>query len=126
MGIGKQAKVITFIHTRDRETSKAFYRDILGFSITADDPFGTVVDLNGIALRITPIENHTPNPHTVLGWQVQDISATIDALAAKGVKMIIYPGFGQDEKGIWTSPDGKAKVCFFHDPDGNGLSLTQS
>ena len=126
MGIGKQAKVITFIHTRDREKSKAFYRDVLGFSITADDPFGTVVDLNGIALRITPIENHTPNPHTVLGWQVQDISATIDALAAKGVKMIIYPGFGQDEKGIWTSPDGSARVSFFNDPDGNGLSLTQS
>lgn len=126
MSIGKQAQVITFIHTRDREKSKAFYRDVLGFSITADDPFGTVVDLNGIALRITLIENHTPNPHTVLGWQVQDIAASIDALAAKGVKMIIYPGFGQDEKGIWTSPDGKAKVCFFHDPDGNGLSLTQS
>jgi catechol 2,3-dioxygenase-like lactoylglutathione lyase family enzyme len=126
MGIGKQAKVITFIHTRDREKSKAFYRDVLGFSITADDPFGTVVDLNGISLRITPIENHTPNPHTVLGWQVQDISATIEALAAKGVKMIIYPGFGQDEKGIWTSPDGSARVSFFNDPDGNGLSLTQS
>jgi hypothetical protein len=56
---------------------------------------------------------------------VQDISATIEALAAKGVKMIIYPGFGQDEKGIWTSPDGSARVSFFNDPDGNGLSLTQ-
>ena len=126
MGIGKQAKVITFIHTRDREKSKAFYRDVLGFSITADDPFGTVVDLNGISLRITPIENHTPNPHTVLGWQVLDISATIDVLAAKGVNMIIYPGFGQDEKGIWTSPDGSARLSFYNDPDGNGLSLTQS
>lgn len=40
--------------------------------------------------------------------------------------MIIYPGFGRDEKGIWTSPDGKARVSFFHDPDGKGLSLTQS
>jgi hypothetical protein len=48
-------------------------------------------------------------------------------VAAKGVRMIIiYPGVGQDEKGIWTSPDGKAGVSFFHDPDGNGLSLTQS
>jgi len=69
---------------------------------------------------------HTPHAHTVLGWQVPDIDAAIDALAAKGVKMIIYPGFGQDEKCIWTSPDGKAKVSFFHDPDGNGLSLTQT
>ena len=126
MTIATGSKVITFIHTRDRERSKAFYRDVLGFGVTAEDPFGTVIDLNGITLRITPIEDHTPHPHTVLGWQVPDIEAAIDALAAKGVKMIIYPSFGQDEKGIWTSPDGKARVSFFHDPDGNGLSLTQS
>jgi len=36
-------------------------------------------------------------PGAVLGWQVLDIDAAIDTLAAKGVKMIIYPGFGQDE-----------------------------
>ena len=98
MSIGKQAKVITFIHTRDREKSKAFYRDVLGFSITADDPFGTVVDLNGIALRITPIENHTPNPHTVLGWQVQDYNPmgaagnAAVATAAKGQAVIDAAG----------------------------------
>lgn len=126
MSIGPHAKVITFIHTRDREKSKAFYRDVLGFKVTSDDDFASVLDLNGIALRITHIDNHTPNPHTVLGWQVSHIAASIDALAAKGVTMIIYPGFGQDEKGIWTSPDGKAKVSFFSDPDGNNLSLTQS
>lgn len=126
MAIASGSQVITFIHTRDRERSKAFYRDVLGFTVTADDPFGTVIDLNGITLRITPIADYTPHAHTVLGWQVLDIDAAIDALAAKGVKMIIYPGFGQDEKGIWTSPDGEAKVSFFHDPDGNGLSLTQT
>jgi len=40
--------------------------------------------------------------------------------------MIIYPGFGPDKKIIWTSPNGEAKVSFFHDRDGNGLSLTQT
>ena len=47
------------------------------------------------------------------------------ALTANGVVMSIYPGLGQDEKGIWTAPGGTAKVAFFSDPDGNGLSLTQ-
>jgi hypothetical protein len=37
----------------------------------------------------------------------------------------IYEGFGQDADGVWASPDGGAKVAWFHDPDGNGLSLTQ-
>ena len=44
---------------------------------------------------------------------------------ANGVTMNIYEGLGQDERGIWTAPDGACKVAFFNDPDGNGLSLTQ-
>lgn len=36
-----------------------------------------------------------------------------------------YEGFGQDADGIWSSPDGGAKVAWFADPDGNLLSLTQ-
>jgi predicted enzyme related to lactoylglutathione lyase len=30
----------------------------------------------------------------------------------------------QDEKGIWTTPTG-SKVAWFHDPDGNVLSVSQ-
>ncbi|MFM9864450.1 MAG: VOC family protein, partial [Micropepsaceae bacterium] len=66
------------------------------------------------------------HPHTVLGWEVADIVAAIKALHERGVAMNIYKGMGQDELGIWTSPDGKAKVAFFNDPDGNGLSLTSA
>ena len=47
-------------------------------------------------------------------------------MPARGVAMTIYPGMGQDALGIWTSPDGAAKVAFLADPDGNGLSLTQA
>lgn len=70
--------------------------------------------------------DHRPSAHPVLGWQVPDIEAAVEALAARGVDMNVYEGMGQDDLGIWTSPDGKAKVAFFNDPDGNGLSLTQS
>jgi hypothetical protein len=31
---------------------------------------------------------------------------------------------GQDDKGVWTAPDG-TKVAWFKDPDGNVLSLTE-
>jgi hypothetical protein len=33
---------------------------------------------------------------------------------------------GQDELGIWTSPDGQVKVAWFADPDGNVLSLSHA
>jgi hypothetical protein len=62
----------------------------------------------------------------VLGWQVPDIAQAIRDLTSKGVTMTIYEGYGQDALGVWTSPDGKAKVAWFNDPDGNVLSLTES
>jgi catechol 2,3-dioxygenase-like lactoylglutathione lyase family enzyme len=125
MSIGPAAKVIAMIHTRAPAEAKAFYCNTLGFPLLGDDGFAVVVDMNGVALRITEIKDHTPNPHTVLGWEVADIYATLSALAAKGVTAVIYEGFGQDAHGVWTSPDGSAKVAFFFDPDGNNLSLTQ-
>jgi predicted enzyme related to lactoylglutathione lyase len=39
--------------------------------------------------------------------------------------MLIYPGFGQDEAGIWNSPDGGARIAWFNDSEGNLLSLTE-
>ena len=41
-----------------------------------------------------------------------------------GVEFRRYEGMGQDEAGVWTTPDG-AQVAWFADPDGNMLSLTR-
>lgn len=83
-------------------------------------------DLGGGAiLRLTTIADHTPGPHTVLGWKVADIDAAMLALGTRGVAFLVFPGFGQDAKGVWRSPDGRMRVAWFNDPEGNGLSLTQ-
>jgi catechol-2,3-dioxygenase len=120
------AQPIAFVLTKDRARTKPFYSETLGLTLLSEDAFGTVYDLNGIKLRLTTVEDHVASPHTVLGWEVEDIAATMQDLAARGVTFNIYPGFGQDEQGIWTAPDGSAKICWFNDPEGNGLSLTQS
>ncbi len=119
-----QARPVTFILTRDRAVSEAFYEDVLGLAAPVDDGFAAVFDLGGATLRITHIPDHTPNAHPALGWIVQDIEATIAALSLRGVAMTVYDGIGQDALGVWTAPDG-TKVAFFPDPDGNMLSLTQ-
>ena len=119
------ANAIAFVLVRDRAAAKPFYSDILGLRQVSEDDFATEYDLNGIALRLTTVEDHTAAAHTVLGWSVPDILATARELVAKGVTFNIYPGFGMDEFGIWTSPDGKTKVNWFNDPEGNVLSLTQ-
>lgn len=117
--------VVTFVLTGDRAASKAWYMDVLGLPLIADDPFATVLEMNSAVLRIVHIDGYEAGPHPILGWEVADIAATITGLVSRGVTMTIYEGFGQDALGVWTSPDGKAKVAWFNDPDGNVLSLAQ-
>jgi catechol 2,3-dioxygenase-like lactoylglutathione lyase family enzyme len=119
------AKTMTFIATRDRAKSKAFYSGVLGFALASEDDFAAVFDMNGTMLRISTVPNHTALAHTVLGWEVSDIVATVQSLGAKGAKFTVYEGFGQDELGIWTAPASGNRVAWFLDPDGNNLSLTQ-
>jgi catechol 2,3-dioxygenase-like lactoylglutathione lyase family enzyme len=125
MSMPRSAKVVSFIVTRDRDLAKAFYGAVLGFPVTHEDDFAVVFDLGGVALRISTVENHQPQPHTVLGWSVEDIGAVVRDLRAKGVAFAVFEGFGQDELGIWRPPGGATQVAWFRDPDGNLLSLAE-
>jgi len=116
---------VATIITGDRGVAEPFYAEALGLPRKGDDGFAALFDMAGITLRLTEVPGHAASPHPVLGWEVADIEAVVDTLAAKGVAMTIHDGMGQDAKGIWTAPNGSARVAFFNDPDGNGLSLTQ-
>lgn len=119
------AKPVSFIMTRDRKASVAFYGEMLGLTHLHTDHASAVFDLAGRPLRITEARDFTPHAHPVLGFEVADLEATVKELAAKGLKCTIYEGMGQDALGIWTSPDGKTKLAFCNDPDGNALCLSQ-
>ncbi|MDQ8756624.1 VOC family protein [Sphingosinicella sp. LHD-64] len=119
------ARPVAMITTGNRKVAEPFYADTLGLRRTGDDGFAALFDLAGVTLRLTEVPGYTAPPHPVLGWEVADMEATVAALTAGGVAMNIYEGLGQDDRGIWTAPDGSCKVAFFNDPDGNGLSLTQ-
>ncbi|HEY1630230.1 MAG TPA: VOC family protein [Rhizomicrobium sp.] len=121
----KSARTGAFIVTRDRAKAKAFYGGVLGFPQIHEDDFAVVYDMNGAKLRISTVADHKPAMFTVLGWEVDDIVAAVKALTAKGVAFNRYPGFEQDELGIWTPPGSSNKVAWFLDPDGNNLSLAQ-
>lgn len=119
------SRPVTFVITRNRAVAEAFYGGTLGLPGLTGDDFSAIYDLAGVPLRLTEVPDHVPSPHPVLGWEVPDIEATVQALVSKGVSFNIYEGMGQDARGIWTSPDGASKVAFFNDPDGNALSLKQ-
>lgn len=121
-----EGQAVAFVYVTDRERGLGFYRDTLGFGLRSADPFGDFLDMSGALLRMTAMPDFKPSEHPVLGLDVRDIAAAVDVLRARGVELLIYDGMGQDERGVWTSPDGKAKVAYFKDPDGNVLSLSQT
>lgn len=117
--------IVAFVPTRDREKSRAFYEGVLGLRFVKDDGFATVMDANGIMVRVGTVPaDFKPAQFTILGWQVADIEKIVAALQGKGVHFERFGFFKQDELGVWTAPNGD-KVAWFKDPDGNILSVSQ-
>ena len=124
MGILESATPAIVICTRDRATSTSFYRDVLGLRLAYEDDLAAVFSVSGITLRVSFVADFTPHEHTILGFNVPDVAATVKALRAKGLKFNIYPHVQQDGLGILTLPRGTFRVAWFNDLDGNVLSIT--
>jgi len=118
------SSITAFVATKDAAKAKAFYEGALGLKLVTDDSFALIFDANGTMLRVTRVKEVVVAPYTVLGWKVADLGAALRGLRERGVTFERYEGFGQDEDGVCTFPDG-TKVAWFKDPDGNTLSLAQ-
>ncbi|MEM9739207.1 MAG: VOC family protein [Pseudomonadota bacterium] len=116
--------LFSFVPISDADTAKAFYGGVLGLDLLEESPFAVVYRVPGGTLRLATTPHFTPQPFTLVGWVVTDLSSEMETLSDQGVDFLRYDGFGQDEYGVWTVPDG-TKICWFTDPDGNVLSLTQ-
>ena len=118
------SRLVCFIATADADRARAFYRDALGLALIEDGGYALVFDANGTQLRVQRVEAVAPHPYTALGWEVDDVVAAVRVLAARGVATARFPGLPLDADGIWETPDG-SRVAWFHDPDGNTLSISQ-
>jgi catechol 2,3-dioxygenase-like lactoylglutathione lyase family enzyme len=118
-------KIMAFAPTLDANKARPFYEGVLGLRVLSQDKFALVLDANGIMLRVTNVPpDFKPQPFTVLGWEVPDITKAVSEMRQEGVRFENYNLPAQDADGIWTAPGG-AKVAWFKDPDGNILSVTQ-
>ena len=117
-------QLVAFIPSSHLGASHAFYSGVLGLERTEATSMANVYDANGTPLRVTLVTNHEPSPFTVLGWYVPDVRVAMAELTERGARFKAYPGYEQDEDGIWTAPNGR-QVAWFEDPDGNIISLSQ-
>lgn len=118
-------KLVAFGATTDARRAAAFYVECLGLAPVEDTPFALVLSAGGIEVRLQKVSAFTPQPFTVLGWQVRDIDPTVTALSHRGVVFERFPGLEQEPSGVWNAPS-RARVAWFKDPDGNLLSISEA
>ncbi|MGD9956313.1 MAG: VOC family protein [Candidatus Nanopelagicales bacterium] len=115
---------VAFLPSRALDRSGRFFTDVVGLELVSRSPYASVFRVGATTLRVTLVEELAPQPFTVFGWLVDDIGAVIHGLRGRGAVMLHYDGMGQDDDGVWTTPGGD-RIAWFHDPDGNVLSLTE-
>src|SRR5260370_24278901 len=112
--------LIAFTPPKDTTRARRFYEEILGLRFVSDDSFAIVMDANGTMVRIVRVEDFTPFPFTILGWQVNDIHKIIAEMTGKGVEFTPSPYFEQSPAGA-SSPPAAAPVPRLTDATRNTL-----
>ena len=88
---------------------------VLGTAVAVLAVLAAVVTVIGVG--------HRPASFTVLNFPVADVATAVDALTARGVEMLRYPGMEQDERGIMRA--GGPLIAWFADPAGNVLAVLE-
>ena len=113
---------IVSIPVSNQETSKAFYKDVLGFDVIADMPMGpgqqwVQMGLEGAQTSISLVtwfEQMPPGSVQGVVIDTDDIKTAHADLKSKGLTLA----------DIESAPWGQ--FALFNDPDGNGWVLQQS
>lgn len=111
---------------KDMDAARTFYEDVLGLRIEVlSEEFGVTAlkfaDGHDVLMYLNA--EMTPASYTMLNFEVDDIEATVDGLAERGVSFRRYEGFEHDEKGIVRGPG--PHIAWFEDPSGNVIAVLQ-
>ncbi len=109
--------------TDDLAAARAFYADVIGVDVTEENGM-LRLRIASQTVLVYPKADHQPATFTVLNFEVDDIDAAADALAASGVVFERYEGQPQDDRGIMR--EYGPPIAWFKDPAGNILSILQT
>ena len=122
-----ESKVGATIAVSDMQRAREFYEGKLGLSPgPMDEGAGVVYECGqGTTVLVYHSPEHAGKATaTIATWEVDDLEAAVDELAAKGVAFEQYEEPKTDEKGIHTIAEGR-KIAWFKDPEGNVIAVGQ-
>jgi len=121
----KNSKAFSGFAVGDLDAARQFYGETLGLDISVlQEDLLLSLDVGGDRdVLIYYKADHAPANFTLLNFPVEDVEATVDELAGRGVRFERYDGFEQDDKGI--ARGAGPEIAWFRDPAGNILSVLE-
>jgi catechol 2,3-dioxygenase-like lactoylglutathione lyase family enzyme len=118
----ENSNVYATIPAQDLERAKSFYADKLGLKPAEERPEGIRYRCGNGEFLLFESTGTASGSHTQLGWDVDDIEATVAELRGRGVVFEEYdlPGF-KTEGGI--AEIAGEKGAWFKDSEGNLLAI---
>jgi catechol 2,3-dioxygenase-like lactoylglutathione lyase family enzyme len=128
----ENGRVATRIPAQDLQRARAFYSEKLGLEPAETREGGLRYVCEGGEFALFESAGSPAGDHTQMGWEVDDIEATVRALAARGVVFEEYdfPGLRTVDgiaeiEGNYPSKGTGELGAWFHDSEGNLLSIGQ-
>ena len=129
----KDGKVATRIPVQDLQRARAFYAEKLGLEPSEERPGGLLYRCGEGEFALFESAGAASGDHTQMGWEVDDIEATVEWLRVRGVVFEEYdfPGLRTvngiaEIAGNYPSKGGVGeKAAWLRDSEGNLFGIGQ-
>jgi catechol 2,3-dioxygenase-like lactoylglutathione lyase family enzyme len=129
----ENSKIATRIPVQDLQRAKAFYAKKLGLEPSEERPGGLLYRCGEGEFALFESAGAASGDHTQMGWEVEDIEATVEWLRGRGVVFEEYdfPGLRTvngiaEVAGNYPSKGGVGeKAAWFRDSEGNLFGIGQ-
>ena len=122
----ENTKAFSGFSVDDLDAARSFYGETLGLRVTDLDEGLLTLHLAGDRDTLVYAKpDHQPATYTILNFPVEDVEATVDALAQRGVRFERYEGTDTETDGQGVFRGGGPLIAWFKDPAGNVLSVIE-
>ena len=129
----EDGKVATRIPVRDLQRSRKFYAEKLGLEPKEERPGGLLYRCGEGEFALFESTGAASGNHTQMGWEVEDIEATVEQLRARGVVFEEYDfpglktvnGIAEVEGNYPSKGRVGERAAWFRDIDGNLFGIGQ-
>ena len=129
----RHSRVAARLPAQDLERARRFYADKLGLDASEERPGGLLYRCEGCEFALFQSAGAASGTHTQMGWEVDDLEATVTELRQRGVVFEEYdfPGLRTvdgiaEVSGNYPSKGGRGEfAAWFRDSEGNLLGLGQ-